>query len=138
MSSSSRRASGFTLIELVMVIVIIGILAAIAVPQFYNLSTEAHQATEKAIVGAVRAGVLTYFVSSSQGNRDHYPSDLDGLGDVTASDANVFFDNVLTAEGIRENWTKDNEATGSQDDYTYDPTSNRYRYNPAAGTLIKQ
>jgi MSHA pilin protein MshA len=46
---------GFTLIELVVVITILGILAAFAVPRFVSLEGEARQASAQALGGSVRA-----------------------------------------------------------------------------------
>lgn len=54
---------GFTLIELVVVIVILGILSAVALPRFINLSRDAEQATFDSFVGAFRSGVNLYHLS---------------------------------------------------------------------------
>lgn len=50
-----RIQRGFTLIELVMVIVLIGVLAAIAVPKFIDLSADANTAATKGVAGALNS-----------------------------------------------------------------------------------
>ena len=51
-----RSQQGFTLIELVMVIVILGVLAAVAVPKFVDLSGDARAAAVKGVAGALASG----------------------------------------------------------------------------------
>ena len=48
-----RDQRGFTLIEIIMVIVLLGIIAAIAIPKYIDLRTEAADATAGGIVGAI-------------------------------------------------------------------------------------
>jgi MSHA pilin protein MshA len=54
---SNKKQQGFTLIELVIVIVILGILAATAAPKFIDLSTDARIATLKGMQGAMSSGL---------------------------------------------------------------------------------
>ena len=61
----NRQQGGFTLIELVMVIVILGILAATAIPRFVNLQGDAQQAAVDGIAGALgSASAINYAVRS--------------------------------------------------------------------------
>lgn len=50
---TKKQITGFTIIELVIVIVIIGILAATAIPKFQDLSTDARSAAIKTIAGTL-------------------------------------------------------------------------------------
>lgn len=52
-----RTVKGFTLIELVMVILLLSILAAVAIPNFQDMRTEARDAAVKAALGGVRSAV---------------------------------------------------------------------------------
>ena len=57
-----RNNKGFTLIELIMVTIILGILAAVAIPRYMTTVTKAEEAAEDAVVNAIRAGLETYAI----------------------------------------------------------------------------
>lgn len=121
---------GFTLIELVMVIVIIGILAIVAIPRYFNLQTEARNAAEAGVVGGVRGGIHTYFAA----NRD-WPASLESsILDGEAFD--VVLTDPIAAPGGADNWS---DASGTSGIVTYTgPSGATYTYTPTgsgAGTF---
>lgn len=64
------------MIELIMVIVIIGILAAVAIPRFINLQTSAQQAACDANVGAIRAAISNFYARTALTGAAAFPADL--------------------------------------------------------------
>lgn len=65
----ASRESGFTLIELVAVVAILGILAAVALPRFFDLSSQARLSKLQAALGSVKsAAAISHAASLVQGN----------------------------------------------------------------------
>lgn len=60
-STKNHRQKGFTLVELIIIIVILGILAAVAIPRYVDMKAEASDSTARAILGGLRdAATLAY------------------------------------------------------------------------------
>jgi len=128
---------GFTLIELVMVIVILGILAAVAIPRFANLSSNAKASSLQGAVGAVKSGVVTFL-----GENSNYPTNLAS----TAADSLILNSDDFTitsgatvsggTEYPEGGGTLSSDATG--DDYCISDANDNYvhiQYDETTGTV---
>ena len=99
---------GFTLIELIMVTIILGILAAVAIPRYMTTVEKAEAAAEDAVIGSIRAGLETYATEQLMDNgRRSWPTNpWDALETKPAGyDAN------------------DNDDADSDGEWTYNTTS---------------
>ena len=70
-----KNKKGFTLIELMIVVAIIGILAAIAIPKFASLIRKSNEGASKGNLGSIR-GALSIYYGDLEGQ---YPSDMTSL-----------------------------------------------------------
>jgi len=80
-----RRNSGFTLVEILIVVIILGILAAIVIPQFTNASDSARQSSIQSQLQTIRSQIQLYKVQ----HLDNFPAITTNWNALTsASDQN--------------------------------------------------
>ncbi|MCK5126526.1 MAG: prepilin-type N-terminal cleavage/methylation domain-containing protein [candidate division Zixibacteria bacterium] len=60
-----NQSRGFTLIELVIIIVVLGILAAIAIPKYQDISSDAKEAACRSALGGIRSGITIYYANQA-------------------------------------------------------------------------
>lgn len=154
--------SGFTLIEIVMIMLILIIIAAVAYPRYYNLSTDAHKANVDGIAGSFRTAVALVQITCKAKNitvaRDNIPSFGSGNVDVNANgfptdtaNSNVIGGNatrcvnvwngiLFNPPSVSTGTTADYRATAAGEVCTYAyqrnlPTVRSFTYNATTGAI---
>ncbi len=95
-----KRNAGFTLIELIIVIVILGILAVTAAPKFINLQGDARSSTVTAMKGAVEAAGSMAHSKAIIAGKDKAASATDGITVDNVGVDLVYGYPAATADGI--------------------------------------
>lgn len=69
-----RNEKGFTLIEIVMVIILLGILAAVAIPRFIDLSVKAKEGATRGILGGSRGTISIAYANNALHGHAGWPA----------------------------------------------------------------
>ena len=118
-----RTAKGFTLIELIMAVVILGILALTVVPRFIELSNRATEGAARGALGTMRAAIAIQFAKNTAEGNPVFPSSIE---------ADFFADGLIP----KEPFSKSNKVmyatsapTGEGIGWRYDHASGRIWIN---------
>jgi general secretion pathway protein G len=110
----------FSLVELMIVVAVLGILAAIVVPQFQSQTTQAKEAAAKSDLRVLRSAIELY-IAQHNGVPPGYPN-----GDITAAPSAISFVGQLTKASNKSGQTAPPGTAG----YNLGPYIRKYPENP--------
>ena len=93
----NKAQGGFTLIELVIVIVILGILAAVAIPKYEDMREEARTAALKGQLGSIRSALAIQYARNALSGSAAFPA----LTGAIFSDGNVPKEPVNNSNAVK-------------------------------------
>ena len=141
---SGRRQRGFTIIELIMVFMILGLLSVVVLPRFMGIVTTAKQTAFHAIRAAFVEGVQVVHKSwIAKGSNGEMAIDLEGTsvlvnaagwprvdaGAGPGQDTAAELYSLMMSSPLPADWT----SSESPVDYTWDTLS--FRYDPSTGIV---
>lgn len=135
-----KKQQGFTLIELIIVIVILGILAVTVAPRFFNFSKDARISTIEGLKASVQgAAQIGYAKNAIDGNTLNYPAATatGGIMDYLEIDGTQWDLDSTTTAGSLIISAKDGNGARANCHVTYEPTDIDTSVTPATEATFK-
>ncbi|OXX36222.1 MSHA biogenesis protein MshA [Vibrio sp. V09_P4A23P171] len=120
-----KRQNGFTLIELVVVIVILGILAVTAAPRFLNFQGDARKASLQGLKGAIDGASGIVYGKAALAGKETQASgqDVDGISLVYGYPAATSAGIGNAVVGINSDWDSNPSAAAGTSQYSFKGSS---------------
>ena len=132
MNATAHQRTGFTLIELIAVIVVLAILAGVALPKYFDYASQAKVSSCKGTLGGVRAGIANFYSNSALTGTPSYPTynELGTLGDVMqeALPENPY-NNSSAIRNADTTWVAGNPPVSGAQGWAYDATNGKFWAN---------
>ena len=133
-----RSNKGFTLIELMIVVAIIGILAAVAMPRFADLVRKSNEGACKGSLGAMRSALSIYYAD----NEGRWSDSLAGMVAILDDNGSIKYMASVPVRKVGDGGTGDALATetstiGGAFGWFYSSSTGDLMVNSATGTDTK-
>lgn len=122
---TQKQQGGFTLIELMIVVAIIGILAAVALPAYQDYTKRAHVSEGITLAASAKAAVTEYYVSQAKWPTTNAEAGLPTAANITG--------NAVTSVTIGGNATTGSEITVVYNDKVNSGDTVVFKPNVASG-----
>ena len=101
MKRNTTNKAGFTLIELMAVVIVLAIIAAVALPKYIDFGDDSRESSTKGTLDGVRAGVAMFYANGAINSTSRYPD----IGELT--------DGSVMQESIPDNPYNDSAAVAA-------------------------
>jgi MSHA pilin protein MshA len=133
MYRTSTVRKGFTLIELIAVVVILAILAGVALPKYFDYAAQAKESACKGVLGGVRAGIANFYSNAAISGTAAYPTlvQLNTLGTVMQESipANPYQSGADAATVSAAVFNAANPPVNGTNGWNYDAAAGRFWAN---------